>query len=92
MREETKLAPKSNDQTVDDTDEDDFFFDSDQRREHSSQENQWRNGILVLISNRLGLRTMQEEYFQPVKAFFLSNLNCGIIGGRPKEAFYLVGV
>ena len=35
---------------------------------------------------------MQEEYFAPVKAFFMSNFNCGIIGGKPKEAFYLVGV
>ena len=35
---------------------------------------------------------MQEEYFAPVNAFFMSSLNCGIIGGRPKEAFYLVGV
>lgn len=35
---------------------------------------------------------MQEEYFGAVKAFFMANFNCGVIGGRPKEAFYLVGI
>ena len=35
---------------------------------------------------------MQAEYFDPVKSFFMFNQNCGIIGGRPKEAYYLVGV
>lgn len=28
----------------------------------------------------------------PVQSFFMQNLNCGIIGGRPKEAYYLVGM
>ena len=75
--------------------EDEFFFDSDQRRESAqseSEQSKWRNGVLVLISNRLGLRQMQAEYFAPVKAFYACKLNCGIIGGRPKEAYYLVGV
>ena len=53
---------------------------------------QWRNGILILVSNRLGLKQIQNEYLSAVKAFFMSNFNCGIIGGKPKEAFYLVGV
>lgn len=46
----------------------------------------------MLISCRLGLKKMQDEYFGAVKAFFMSSFNCGIIGGRPKEAFYLVGI
>ena len=35
---------------------------------------------------------MQDEFFQPVRSFFMSGFNCGIIGGRPKEAYWLVGI
>ena len=55
-------------------------------------ERDWRNGVLVLISTRLGLKKVGTEYFGPVKSFFMQKLNCGIIGGRPKEAYYLVGM
>ena len=27
-----------------------------------------------------------------MRSFFLSSANCGVIGGRPKQAYYLVGV
>lgn len=77
--------------------DDDFNFDETERRNiggtgSCSEDENWRNGVLLLISCRLGLRSMQEEYFSSVHSFFLSNFNCGIIGGRPKEAFYLVGI
>lgn len=52
----------------------------------------WQNGVLVLVSNRLCLNKMQDEFYQPIRSFFQCSHNCGIIGGRPKEAFYLVGV
>ena len=55
-------------------------------------ERDWRNGVLVLVSTRLGLKKVGTEYFGPVKSFFMQKLNCGIIGGRPKEAYYLVGM
>jgi cysteine protease ATG4 len=55
-------------------------------------EREWRNGVLVLISTRLGLKKVGTEYFLPVKYFFNQKLNCGIIGGRPKEAYYMVGM
>lgn len=48
--------------------------------------------MLVLVSNRLGLKKMQNEYMEAVRSFCMNRLNCGIIGGRPKEAFYLVGM
>jgi len=48
--------------------------------------------VLVLISNRLGLKKVSNEYLEAVRAFSTFKLNCGIIGGRPKEAFYLVGM
>lgn len=46
----------------------------------------------MLVSTRLGLKKVGTEYFGPVKSFFMQKLNCGIIGGRPKEAYYLVGM
>ena len=52
----------------------------------------WRNGVLVLISVRLGLNKVQAEYFESVMHYFRSQLNVGIIGGRPKEAYYLLGM
>ena len=55
-------------------------------------EREWRNGVLVLISTRLGLKKVSTEYMGPVQSFFMQQLNCGIIGGRPKEAYYLVGM
>jgi len=45
-----------------------------------------------LVSTRLGLKKVGTEYFGAVKSFFMQNLNCGIIGGKPKEAYYLVGM
>ena len=55
-------------------------------------EKDWRNGVLVLVSTRLGLKKVGIEYFGPVRDFFAQTLNCGIVGGRPKEAYYLVGM
>ena len=46
----------------------------------------------MLISTRLGLKNIDKEYFAAISHFFMMRLNVGIIGGRPKEAFYLVGI
>ena len=82
---------------------DDFFGDDFRREGRFEREEQekkpeinlerdWRNGVLVLVSTRLGLKKVGTEYFGAVKTFFMQQLNCGIIGGRPKEAYYLVGM
>ena len=52
----------------------------------------WVNGVLVLVSVRLGLKKVPPEYFQAVRSFFMQCLNVGIIGGRPREAYFLVGM
>ena len=41
---------------------------------------------------RLGLKKVSSEYFPAVRAFFMQKLNVGIIGGRPREAYFLVGM
>lgn len=75
-------------------DEEDAMFFEEQRgsQRNESEGYTWTNGVLLLVSNRLGLQKLQSQYFSAIKAFFLSKQNCGIIGGRPKEAYYLVGV
>jgi hypothetical protein len=52
----------------------------------------WHNSVIVLVSVRLGLKKVQKEYFNAVYSFFNQSFNAGIIGGRPKEAYYLVGI
>jgi len=54
--------------------------------------NDWTNGLLVLLPTRLGIKGIAKEYYDPLVAFFNCPLNCGIMGGRPREAFYLVGM
>ena len=74
-------------------DDEDFFERGNQRDHDNNVANlrEWRNGVLLLVSNRLGLRKVQEEFLEPLKHFFDFPLNCGIIGGHPGQAFYLVG-
>ena len=77
-----------------DDDEENFFDrgnDRNRNRSSSNLRDEWRNGVLILVSNRLGLKKVQEEFLDPLKQFFESKLNCGIIGGHPGQAYYLVG-
>jgi hypothetical protein len=48
--------------------------------------------VLVLIATRLGIKNIAKEYYNALVQFFGCPLNVGIIGGRPREAFYLVGL
>ena len=92
---------------ADPNDVDDNFFSEDFKRKNKDDDEQdeeatekkegfcvqdWQNGVLVLVSVRLGLKKVPHEYFPAVRAFFMQYLNVGIIGGRPREAFYLVGM
>lgn len=51
----------------------------------------WKNGVLVIVPTRLGLSKVNKEYFNPIKTIIQSNLNVGIIGGKPSQALYFVG-
>jgi len=52
----------------------------------------WRNSVLVVVCLRLGMNKVQEEFMNLIRSFFMQNLNVGILGGRPGEAYYLVGI
>lgn len=45
-----------------------------------------------MVCVRLGMKTVQNEYLDVIRAFFQCSLNVGILGGRPSEAYYLVGL
>ena len=83
---------RGDDEPVDDEELDTSFFDMERGGPAARAETEgWTNSVLILVSNRLGLNKLQNEYFNAIKMFFHVRFNCGIIGGRPKEAFYLVG-
>jgi len=52
----------------------------------------WRNSVLVVVCLRLGMEKVQAEFLNLIRSFFMQNLNVGILGGRPGEAYYLVGI
>jgi hypothetical protein len=52
----------------------------------------WKNTVLVIVCVRLGMNKVQEEYLDVIKTFFASKINAGILGGRPGEAYYLIGL
>jgi len=52
----------------------------------------WRNSVLVIVCLRLGMNKVQVEFLNLIRTFFMQGLNVGILGGRPNEAYYLVGI
>ena len=73
----------------------DFFSDKQRIGNETSSSfsaKDWRNGVLVLIPTRLGMKSVDKNYYGALVEFFQCPLNVGIIGGRPKEAYYLVGL
>ena len=107
MAERAKDVIEEETKDEEDEDEDDFFSD-EKTREHQTDKikqktlavegkknytvSDWQNAVLVMVSTRLGLKKVQKDYFRSVLYFYMQNFNVGIIGGRPKEAFYFVGL
>lgn len=52
----------------------------------------WVNHVLVITCVRLGMKSVQPEYLDIIRSFFDCKLNVGILGGRPGEAYYLIGI
>lgn len=38
------------------------------------------------------MKQVQPEYLDVIRSFFHSQTNVGVLGGRPGEAYYLVGL
>ena len=59
---------------------------------NSKDNNPWVNQVLVIACVRLGMKTVQQEFLPVIRYFFDCKLNAGILGGRPGEAYYLIGI
>ena len=59
---------------------------------HQNTKHKWQNAVLVTICVRLGMKAVQAEYLEVIRMFFSLKINVGILGGRPGEAYYLVGL
>jgi hypothetical protein len=107
IENEPSMVQRANEQLMkekelEDEEEKDDFFNVEKVREKQptrpSKKKQnfivedWQNAVLILVSTRLGLKKVQREYFSAVRYFFTQSFNVGIVGGRPKEAFYFVGL
>mmetsp|Transcript_370 Transcript_370/g.547 ORF Transcript_370/g.547 Transcript_370/m.547 type:complete len:81 (-) Transcript_370:489-731(-) len=71
-------------------------FDFEASRKHrealSASESQvWRNHVLVLVSNRFGLKNVSQEYFKIIKKYMRLPSFIGLVGGKPRFAYYFVG-
>ena len=51
----------------------------------------WKNHVLVLVSKRFGLDRIGPEYFKLIKKYMRLDSFCGIVGGKPRFAYYFVG-
>lgn len=52
----------------------------------------WHNTVLVIICVRLGLKKVEATYLEMIRMFYQLSINVGILGGRPGEAYYLIGM
>lgn len=48
--------------------------------------------MLVIACVRLGMKSVEAAYLEVIRMFYACKLNVGILGGRPGEAYYLVGI
>lgn len=52
---------------------------------------EWRNHVLVIVSNRFGLSSVGPEYFKVIKKYMKLPSFVGLVGGKPRFAYYFVG-
>ena len=55
------------------------------------QQYAWKNSVLVLVSKRFGLERIGPEYFKLIKKYMRLDSFRGIVGGKPRFAYYFVG-
>ena len=47
--------------------------------------------MLVIVSNRFGLSAVGPEYFKIIKNYMKLSSFIGLVGGKPRFAYYFVG-
>lgn len=51
----------------------------------------WRNSVLVIIGNRFGIKDVNSNYFPVIKRYMKLDSFVGLVGGKPRFAYYFVG-
>lgn len=51
----------------------------------------WQSSVLLLVPLMLGLGQVQSSYFEGLKALLNFPQSVGLIGGKPRSAFYIIG-
>jgi len=51
----------------------------------------WRNSVLVIVGNRFGIKDVNSNYFPIIKRYMKLDSFVGLVGGKPKFAYYFVG-
>jgi hypothetical protein len=52
----------------------------------------WVNSVVVIVCVMLGQKSVDPVYLDVIEMFFKLKINVGILGGRPGEAYYLIGL
>ena len=60
-------------------------------KEPSQDVQEWRNHVLVIVSNRFGLNSIGTHYFKIIKKYMKMPQFVGLVGGKPRFAYYFVG-
>ena len=47
--------------------------------------------MLVIVSNRFGIEKVSEEYYKIIKKYMKLSTFIGLVGGKPRFAYYFVG-
>jgi hypothetical protein len=56
-----------------------------------STKNIWKNDVLIIISNRFGVKSVGSEYYSVIKRFMKLPSFVGLVGGKPGFAYYFCG-
>jgi cysteine protease ATG4 len=59
--------------------------------EDLSGEPSWCNSVLVIVSNRFGIKDVNSNYFPVIKRYMKLDSFVGLVGGKPRFAYYFVG-
>lgn len=52
---------------------------------------EWRNEVLVIVGVMFGDKSIEKEYFPGIKRFMKLPSFVGMVGGKPKNAYYFCG-
>lgn len=68
------------------------FSVMDQSMANRHRPPQWTRSVLVIVANRFGMKNVAPEYYPAIKRFMKLPSFVGLIGGKPRSAYYFCGL